>query len=265
VVDTGRLHRTSLPLRSAGMCTVFVRLDPGAPWPVLLGAIRDEFVARPWDPPARHWDGDRSSFLGGRDRAAGGTWLAVDPSPERPAVAALLNGLPRHPRDQERPPRPTRGELALRVLAGGGVPTGAELEPYDRFHLLVATRRGAELWTWDAEAMTHHRLGAGRHIVVNLGLDATADPLVPHFAPLLDAVADPDPHAGDWGRWPELLAGDGLAGDDERALIVRKEVEGRSYGSTSGTLVGLAADGRVRYDFTATPAEPASWAAVPVR
>jgi hypothetical protein len=247
------------------VCTVFVRLDPGAPWPLLLGAIRDEFVARPWDPPARHWAGDRSRFVGGRDRTAGGTWLAVDPSPDRPAVAALLNGLPRDPRDGERPPRPTRGELALRVLAGGGVPAGDELEPYDRFHLLLATGAGAELWTWDAEAMVHRVLHPGRHIVVNLGLDAAEDPLVPHFAPLLATVADPDPGAGDWGGWPDLLTGDGLPGDDDRALIVRKEIEGRAYGSTSGTLVGLASDGRVRYDFTPTPAEPASWTPVALR
>jgi hypothetical protein len=236
-----------------------------APWPVLVGAIRDEFVARPWDPPGRHWDGAWARFVGGRDRTAGGTWLAVDPSPARPAVAALLNGRPRDPRDQPRPPRPTRGELALRALAGDGVPAGDELEPYDRFHLLVATREGAELWTWDAESMAHHALAPGRHIVVNVGLDAADDPLVPYFAPRFAALADPDPRSGDWGGWPDLLTGAGLAGDDERALIVRTEIEGRPYGSTSGTLVGLAADGGVRYDFTATPAEPTSWGTVPIR
>src|SRR5947209_11609771 len=74
------------------MCTVLLRFAPGTPRPLLLGAVRDEFVERAWDPPGAHW-GDR--LLGGRDRTAGGTWLAVDP--DRPAVAAVLNGVRRPP------------------------------------------------------------------------------------------------------------------------------------------------------------------------
>ena len=183
----------------------------------------------------------------------GGTWLAVDPSPDRPAVAALLNGFraTRTFRRRERPLRPTRGDLALRALAGDPLPAGPDLEAYDRFHLLLATAERQELWTWDAEALVHQVLTPGDHIVVNAGLDTDADPLVPHFVPLLAAVPDPDLDAGDWGGWTGLLSGDGLAGDDDRALVVRKEIEGRAYGSTSGALVALAADGRVRYDFTA--------------
>jgi hypothetical protein len=53
--------------------------------------------------------------------------------------------------------------------------------------------------------------------------------------------------------------GEQLPGDDERALIVATEIEGRAYGSTSGALVAIAADGRVRYDFSATPADPRTW------
>ena len=233
-------------------------LDPGSAWPVLLGAIRDEFVERPWDPPARHWSGAWSELVGGRDRQAGGTWLAVDPVPGGPAVAALLNG----GRRDELPDgatRPTRGELALRVLSGGGVPEGYELEPYDRFHLLRATVTTQELWSWDGEAMVHVDLEPGLHIIVNGGLDLDTDPLVPHFAPLLAEVAAADLARGSWGGWPALLTGDGLPGDDERALLVDKLIEGHAYGSTSAALVGLSSDGQVRYDFTATPSDPASW------
>ena len=61
------------------MCTVLLRLAPGGELPVLLGAVRDEFVERPWDGPGRHWSGEAAHLIGGRDRLAGGTWLAVDP------------------------------------------------------------------------------------------------------------------------------------------------------------------------------------------
>ncbi|MFD0584066.1 NRDE family protein [Dactylosporangium darangshiense] len=71
------------------MCTVLLRFDPDATWPVLIAAVRDEYLARPWEPPAEHWPGR----FGGRDSTAGGTWLAVDPA--RPSATALLNGFPR--------------------------------------------------------------------------------------------------------------------------------------------------------------------------
>jgi hypothetical protein len=254
------------------VCTVLLRFDPSARWPVVLGAVRDEFVERSWDPPAAHWvdrgDGRWARFVGGRDHTAGGTWLAVDPSPDRPAVAAVLNGRPQD-REKELDPgvvRPTRGELVLRVLAGDGVPAGAELAPYARFHLLLATARSCELWSWDLGELTHTVLRGPHHLIVNDGLDAgDDDPMVPHFAPLLAAAAEPDPGragAGAWGGWTELLQGDGLPGDDPRALLVTKEIEGHPYGSTSAALVAVSADGRVRYDFTPRPSDPARWQTV---
>ncbi len=101
-------------------------------------------------------------------------------------------------------------------------------------------------------------LEPGDHLIVNLGLDTDEDPLVPHFAPLL-AKTPPELDA-----WQGLMAGDGLDPGDERALVVRKEIEGHLYGTTSGSLVALSSD-EVRYEFTATPAEPASWDEVRVR
>lgn len=246
------------------MCTVLLRFRPGTATPVLLGAIRDEFMARPWDPPARHWDGPRAHLVGGRDRTAGGTWLAVDPTPGRPQVAALLNG-PRRPA-LEGGVRPTRGTLALDALALGWEPTTAEIVDHDGFHLLVADRSSVRVWSWDGERLDEQVLDPGDHIVVNLGVDTTEDPLVPHFAPLLAATADPlltAPSAAEaWDPWDELLAGDRLDPEDPRALLVRRLVEDRTYGSTSATLVALTSDG-VRYDFNPDPWDPTAWHEVP--
>jgi hypothetical protein len=225
---------------------------------VLVGAIRDEFVDRAWDPPAAHWPG--SPAIGGRDRIAGGTWLAADPSGAR--VAALLNGpiLP--------PPangvRPSRGWLPLDAIAGKPLPN--VLDGYDGFHLLVAAPESVELHSWDGTALVTVTLAPGDHVVVNDGLDAASDPLVPHFQPLLATTATP-PLAGEstvdaWGGWIELLNGDGLEPTDPRALVVRRTVLDKTYGSTSATLVALGTPG-LRYDFNANPGSAAGW--YPVR
>jgi hypothetical protein len=231
------------------MCTVLLRFRPDAAWPLLVAAVRDEFLERPWDPPGRHWGPD---LVGGRDRTAGGTWLAV--RPERPAVAALLNGV-RLPAPASGT-RPSRGGLPLAALRGE---LPADLTPYDGFHLLLGTRSSLIVWSWDGVEVVRRELDPGDHILVNLGVDAADDPLVPHFAPLLAALDDPPLAGADtaaaWGDWVSLLAGDGLAPDDPRALLVRREFEGRLYGSGSASLVAIGAD-VVRYDFTPTPMTP---------
>ena len=110
---------------------MMLRLDPGAPWPLLLAAVRDEFVDRAWDPPAEHWPEQAPGVVGGRDRTAGGTWLAV----RADAVAALLNGVRLPPAGA----RPSRGGLPLAALTGTARLTAADLAGYDGFHLVLAT------------------------------------------------------------------------------------------------------------------------------
>ena len=241
------------------VCTVLLRFDPDASWPLLVAAVRDEFVGRPWRPPAAHWPG--TPYVGGIDLRGGGTWLAVDPG--APAFAALLNGPPLPATGS---PRPTRGTLVLTALASGQAP--ADPSAYDAFHLLLGTPRRCELWSWTGDAYTHRPVSPAGHIIVNLGLDAPADPLVGHYAPLLAAAGDPDPTPGRptgdaWHGWIPLLAGDGLSPQDPRALIIAREHGGAPYGSTSATLLALR-DGTVRYDFTANPGPDAVWQEVPV-
>lgn len=241
------------------MCTVLLRFDPTAAWPLLVAAVRDEFVGRPWQPPAAHWPG--TPHVGGVDLVGGGTWLAVDPGAA--AFAALLNGPPLPPAAT---PRPTRGTLVLQALEAGRPPS--DVSAFDSFHLLLGTPDSCELWSWTGHEPTHRKLAPGDHIVVNLGLDTADDPLVGHFAPLLAAAGDPDPRPGRpaadaWGGWHTLLEGDGLAPDDDRALIISHERAGARYGSTSATLLALRPDA-VRYDFTANPGPGATWREISV-
>jgi Transport and Golgi organisation 2 len=249
------------------MCTAILSIEPGAP--VLLAGIRDELVARAWEPTGRHWP-DHPGLIGGLDLLAGGTWLAVAPAAQR--VACVLNARGRMaPAGSRR----TRGVLPLQA-AEDGKPGRAGLAGFDPFHLLSAEPGAAVLWSWDGERLTERELGAGLHIVVNSGLDSDLGPAhdherarIGHFLPRLRAAARPvpgpdGPTAQAWGAWLPLLTGDGLATDDPRALIVRRDLgDGRIWGTTSISLVALGPGGLLRYDFTAGPGDPGAWYPVP--
>ena len=107
-----------LEYRSCARCArCCCGIEPDAPWPLLLAAVRDEFLDRPWDPPAAHWP-DAPRWSAGGTARAGGTWLAV--RRDRPAVAALLNGVRLPPLAGPAEPRRQLGRwpLALREPAG---------------------------------------------------------------------------------------------------------------------------------------------------
>jgi hypothetical protein len=270
------------------VCTVVVSLEPGERVPLRLLGVRDELTSRPWRPPARHWPG--SPLIGGIDEQAGGTWLAVHP--RVPRVACVLNG--RGPlADPAR--RRSRGELPLRAAAEGpGMLRDLAEDPdalaaYDPFHLICGTPDSVTTLTWPGadplvppERLIVRDLAPGTHLFTNLGHaypadpghndaglnDPGAEPKAAHFADKFAAArpsADPAlPVAAAWGDWLTLAAGDGLDPADPAAIIVRRDLpDGRVYGSTSVTLVGLAA-GTLRYDFQPHPGSPDGWYSVNV-
>jgi Transport and Golgi organisation 2 len=248
------------------MCTVVVSFEPGERVPLLLLGVRDELTNRPWLPPARHWPG--SPLLGGLDKQAGGTWLAVQP--EVPRVSCLLNGLD-VPADPAR--RRSRGELPLRAAADGAgalkelADDPGALAAYDPFYLLCADTGSVRLLSWNGERPETRELGPGTHMLTNVGYSYPAEPVTEpkaaHFGPKFAAArpsGDPAlPVARAWGDWLTLAAGDGLDPGDPRAIVARRDLpDGRVWGSTSVTLVGLAADG-LRYDFQPHPGATAGW------
>ncbi|MCW2899797.1 MAG: hypothetical protein JWO67_2062 [Streptosporangiaceae bacterium] len=251
------------------MCTAVVRFDPTGPVPVLLAGIRDEFLGRPWRPPAAHWP-DRPGLIGGHDLRAGGTWLAVDPAV--PRVACVLNGRGRPAADEV---RVSRGVLPLQAAAHGGL-GDLDLERLDPFHLLCAEPGLVSLWSWDGRDLTGQRLRPGLHLVVNSGLEgrdpAHAGPgdehlsaRVSHLRPRLESALLPPLDGGSpaaaWGEWLPLVDGDGLDRADPRALLVRQRFGDGVYGTTSVSLIALSAE-RVRYDFNPDPGNPAAWGRV---
>jgi hypothetical protein len=226
------------------MCTVALRVTPGRG--LLLLGIRDEFLGREWRPPAAHWPG--SPLVGGIDEQAGGTWLAVHPAELR--VACVLNG-----RGQLAPAatRRSRGDLPLRAAAGELV---SSFSAYDPFHLVCADTSGAWVLSWDGTRSARVALGAGTHLFTNAGYvypGDSPDEKGAYFGPRFAAAgwrAEAGAAAG-WpaeaggravaaGGWSELARGDGLATDDPRAIIVRRELpDGRVWGTSSISLVAI--------------------------
>ena len=265
---------------SEAMCTVVVSLAPQAPVPLLLLGIRDEFTGRLWQPPARHWadpdNPDWAPLIGGRDEQAGGTWLAVHPGASR--VGCILNG-----RGQAAPPdrRRSRGELPLRAAAEG--PQALKelhqapdaLARYDPFYLVCADLAALLVLGWDGVTAALTELEPATHVLTNAGhmyppdrdnLSKPPDEKASRFGPKFAAPrpsGDPGATlAGAWGSWLTLAGGDGLSTAAPGAIIVRRKLpDGRVWGSTSATLVALAADGRLRYDFQPDPqgAAPGAW------
>ncbi|WP_028647048.1 NRDE family protein [Nocardiopsis sp. CNT312] len=261
------------------MCTVIVGFDPGADTPLVIAAVRDEMRDRPWDGPGRHWP-DHPDAVGGRDRSAGGTWLAVDTA--RARTAALLNGWPwdgRMPWEGTYPA--SRGDLPLRALAQHGRDALAEVDAgrYAPFHLLDADAHRAVLHSWDGRRLDTRPLSAGVSVIVNTGLDPAAPRVVRHRPEFARTRPDPAglaaaPDTGEiWGDWVDLLAaaardtprsaGTGGAGDPS-GLIAHAELgDGKVWATGSVTLVAADA-GTVRHAFTTDPADSRSWRVVDV-
>src|ERR1700728_4198798 len=120
------------------MCTAIVDVGPV----LLLAGVRDEFVGRAWQPPARHWP-QYPGLTGGLDLVAGGTWLAVAAEARR--VACVLNGRGRMAPDVR---RRSRGVLPLQAGAEGKL-AQADLADFDPFHLVTAEPGRADLASWD--------------------------------------------------------------------------------------------------------------------
>ncbi len=156
---------------SEAMCTVVVSLAPAAPVPLLLLGIRDEFTARPWQRPARHWaETEWAPLIGGLDEQAGGTWLAVHPEQSR--VGCILNG-----RGEFAPPdrRRSRGELPLRAAAEGQAAlkelyqAPETLARYDPFYLVCADLDAVLLLGWDGVGADLTELEPATHVLTNAG------------------------------------------------------------------------------------------------
>jgi hypothetical protein len=220
-------------LHTGVVCTFILLHRPGAPWPLLAAANRDEMLARPWRPPAAHWP-DQPDVIGGMDTLAGGTWLAVN---RAGVVAAVLN---RTGSLGPQAGKNSRGDLPLVALRHASAAqaaaalAGQSAADYRSFNLVLADP--TEAWFvrgLGAGLIEATRLPAGLTMTTASDPNDPTHPRVARHLPLFAAAAPPNPP--DWGMWPTLLANS--AGPFETALNVP---DTNGFGTASSALLAVA-------------------------
>lgn len=229
------------------MCLIAIALAAHPRFPLVVAANRDEFHDRPSDPLGA-WQ-DIPGALGGRDRVADGSWLAL----RGDRLAAVTNVRRMEPTPADAPSRGwlVRDFVAARATARDYLDRlTTQATGYAGFNLLLVDGDDA----WFATNRPHwltRRLDRGVHVISNASLDTpwpkserlrhavtgwcaiqaqTSDRL---FAALADETPVPD--AG--------LPDTGLPLERER-LLAPAFVRSAVYGTRASTVVLRDADGR---------------------
>ena len=242
------------------MCTLVILRRPDHPWPVLIGANRDEMIDRPWRPPARHW-ADRPEVVGGLDTLAGGSWLGVN---DWGVAAAVLN---RHGSLGPDPDRRSRGELVLEALDHADAVAAAEalsyLEPdaYRTFNLIIADDRDG-FWLRHAGGprIALHPLKEGLSMIAAGDVDDLATRRLELALPAFREWPAPDPDRDDWASWESLLGSSRAPPGEPASAAMRFHTDG--YGTVSSALIALPARGAERnpiFRFAQWLPDPAPW------
>jgi hypothetical protein len=247
------------------MCTVILLRRPDAPWPILIGANRDEMINRPWRPPGRHWD-DRPNVVAGQDELAGGSWMGLN---DEGVFAGILNRMGTlGPAAGKR----SRGELVLEALdhadAVDAASALAELDPaaYRPFNMLIADNRDAFWLRADGQTVRATPLAEGLFMLTAFELnDAAHDPRIQAFLPRFEAAPPPDPETGDWASWQDLLAAPVPPGSRDREAGLSFQLD-NGFGTRSSALLALPAMARsgVKPVFLFAPGPPDQTAYAPI-
>ncbi|MBP0465464.1 NRDE family protein [Roseomonas sp. PWR1] len=232
------------------MCTLIILHRPGHDWPCLVAANRDERVDRAWDPPRTWWD-DAPGVTGGRDRSAGGTWMALGPAG---VLAAVLN------RPGSLGPeagKRSRGELPL---AAAGAATAHEAASgiadlpataWRPFNMVIADRHAAFFLRGLGEgAIEAHPLPEGLSMVTAHDPNDPTSPRTRRHLPRFRATPPPDPAAGDWDRWAGLLADSDFDPEIGPAETLNVPPMG-GFGTVCSSLLALGRDGARHWLFCA--------------
>ncbi len=244
------------------MCTLVILRRPEHAWPVVIGANRDEMIARAALPPGRHWP-DRAEVVAGLDLEAGGSWLGVN---DWGVAAAILN---RHGSLGAAAGLRSRGELVLEALdhadAVAAAAALAHLDPaaYRTFNLIIADNRDA-FWLRHTgpSPIAVRPLADGLSLIAAGDLNEIATPRLALARPRFEAAPPPDPECGEWTAWEDLLSDD-TAPPGAPAEAALRFKTARGFATVSSALVALPAvpspERRAIFRFAGWLPEPSPW------
>jgi len=232
------------------MCLILVVWRVHPRYPCVIAANRDEFHERAAAPAA--WWADKPHLLGGRDLAAGGTWLGLTRAGR---FAALTNFRGPQPR---RPEAPSRGSLVTGMLETiGSVPEGlAHLErvgaQYNGFNLIFSD--GERLGVYESVHGRGRELGPGIYGLSNHLLDTPWPKVQKAKSKLQAALGD----LTDATPVLELLRDEIPAPDDElprtgvglewERMLSSAFVRSADYGTRCSTVVRVDRHGEALFD-----------------
>jgi uncharacterized protein with NRDE domain len=229
------------------MCTVLFAWKWRDDLPWLVAANRDELRTRPSDPPALLQSDP--PLWGGRDRLAGGTWLAVDPDGR---LCAVTNRHPGGRLPQRDPDRRSRGDLPLDVLHGGDddaaaqVLTALQADAYNPVNVVYLSESSAQWVGLDDEQGRRSRvLAPGIHVLTEQDPDDAASEKTARLLAQARAAGQEARNAEDLlHRFMAILASHdrGPADLPQGAACIHET----TYGTVSSA-VALATDEGVRF------------------
>lgn len=224
------------------MCSVIILYRPDHDWPLIIGSNRDEKEDRPWQAPARHWEG-HPHVVAGLDELAGGTWLGLN---DDGVVAGLLNRINTlGPKEGFR----SRGELPLEALDHAEADTAVEAlthletNSYRSFNMVIADRNKA-FWLCSMPGnLKAHAIEPGVSMITALDLNDPESPRTQMYLSQFRAADTPNPETGDWAAWGNLLASKHY--DLEFGPGGAMNVDhGNGFGTVSSSLIALPASAK---------------------
>lgn len=219
------------------MCLVVVARAATARYPLVIAANRDERHARATRPAG--WWPEPPGLLGGRDLAAGGTWLGVDRRGRIAAVTNVRDGTPREA-------APSRGGLVTSYLGSDS----AAAEFATALDAAAGSFAAFNLLLWDGTDLRYASnrapaavLGAGVHALSNapLGVEWPKTATARSGATRLLASSDPV------GGLFDLLAMRSAAATAEERYRSAHFVMGPTYGTRCSTVILVDAAGTVTF------------------
>ncbi len=256
-----RRHRCSdvfnhaIRAKKPWMCTLAIFREVSERFPLVVAANRDEFYARPSEPPATLPEDRR--VVAGRDLQAGGTWLGATVS-GTPHLAALLNRRIPGEEASTAPGTRSRGELCLRALVGrytareglGAVVAGG-VEGYGLFNLLIADRAAAYVID-NADGLRTTELPAGLSVLTNLHVNDVECARLANAVPRFEEAGKVIQKADEEREIVDCLAA--VLGDHRNTIdpsdsspLARLCVHTDSYGTLSSSVICFDRQGKVFY------------------